>query len=270
MKTIITMKWGNSFHPFYVNILYNAVKKNVTGPLRFVCITDDSGGIVPEVECFDIKDLELGLSFEGSGAWKKIGIYQEKLFDISGEVLFLDLDTIVTGSLDDFFDFEGRFISLYSWPNWKVNFKMSLGLNAWKKRVGTGVFRFIVGDQVHLFDYFNRNPDKIKSLYANEERYVADYVHGSDFWPSNWILSFKRHLRQPILWDRFKQPLHPPADCKLVAFHGKPRPHALVPDRNQNWSKITRGGRGAVNWVRQNWIQYGYLDEYDEWCLRNL
>ena len=45
MKTVLTMKWGTEFPPHYVNILYDAVLSNISGPIRFVCLTDDDDGI---------------------------------------------------------------------------------------------------------------------------------------------------------------------------------------------------------------------------------
>ena len=42
---IVCMKWGNKFGPEYVNNLYHMVKRNITLPFRFVCMTEIHDGI---------------------------------------------------------------------------------------------------------------------------------------------------------------------------------------------------------------------------------
>jgi len=56
-KQIVCVKWGTLYGPEYVNRLYTMVKRNITGPFRLVCLTDDREGIRPEVECFDLPEL---------------------------------------------------------------------------------------------------------------------------------------------------------------------------------------------------------------------
>ena len=38
--------------------------------------------------------------------WRKISLWAKDVPGISGDVLFLDLDIVITGSLDEFFDYE--------------------------------------------------------------------------------------------------------------------------------------------------------------------
>ena len=51
MKQVICMNWGTAYGADYVNRLYSMVSRNVTGPFRFVCLTDNVKGIRPEVQC---------------------------------------------------------------------------------------------------------------------------------------------------------------------------------------------------------------------------
>ena len=42
--------------------------------------------------------------------WRKLSVWQFPLFDLTGDVLFLDLDLVITGNLDQFFDYKpGRY-----------------------------------------------------------------------------------------------------------------------------------------------------------------
>ena len=47
---VITIKWGDRYGPHYVNRLYAGVQRNLSAAFRFVCFTDNSQGIRPEVE----------------------------------------------------------------------------------------------------------------------------------------------------------------------------------------------------------------------------
>jgi len=53
------MKWGSKFSPEYVNRLYAMVSRNINSKFRFVCFTENSKGIRPEVEIQDLPELEL-------------------------------------------------------------------------------------------------------------------------------------------------------------------------------------------------------------------
>ena len=250
------MKWGTEFPPHYVNILYNAVVENVSGPVRFVCLTDDYEGIRSEIECFPIPDLLLEKTRYDVGAWPKLGVYSETLYDLNGRVLFIDLDTIINGNLDPFFEYEGEFCALLAWPNWKAKWR----IKRFEAKPGTGVFAFNIGEQVQILNNFMSNKELAFSMYQNEQQFLHAHVRGLRFWPADWVISFKRHLRQGPVLDRIFKPIAPESKNLIVAFHGNPRPHCLVPEEGQQWAKWPRNGRGTVDWVRQNWLKYDYKD----------
>ena len=58
-KTVLCMKWGDLYSADYVNVLYNAVKRNLSGDYRFVCLTDKEDGIHADVETYPIPDIGL-------------------------------------------------------------------------------------------------------------------------------------------------------------------------------------------------------------------
>ena len=59
VRTVVCMKWGTLYSPEYVNVLYRACRANITGDFRFVCLTDDRTGLLPEVDVFPIPDIGL-------------------------------------------------------------------------------------------------------------------------------------------------------------------------------------------------------------------
>ena len=79
-KNVICIKWGTKFSFEYVNRLYKMVEKNLTVPHRFVCFTDDSEGILEEIETRPLPELnDTGLPEK---AWKKLGLFTNQLADL--------------------------------------------------------------------------------------------------------------------------------------------------------------------------------------------
>ena len=112
-KNVICIKWGKKFGPQYVNSLYKMVEKNLTVPHRFVCFTDDSEGLDSRIETFPLPELDdSGLPEK---AWKKLGLFTDKLGNLEGEALFLDLDIVIRDNIDCFFEKEGEFYIIKDW-----------------------------------------------------------------------------------------------------------------------------------------------------------
>ena len=102
MVNVICMKWGTKYGPEYVNTLHNMVQRHLTLPHRFVCLTDSTEGLNAGIETFPIPPMPIELNGPERG-WKKLLTFAPTLYDLHGDTLFLDIDIIVTGSLDEFF-----------------------------------------------------------------------------------------------------------------------------------------------------------------------
>ena len=62
---------------------------------------------------------------------------------------------------------------------------------------GTGIFTFDLGAHSEILDHFMANRDAVVSQHRIEQIYVQSMVRDMAFWPADWVLSFKYHLRQP-------------------------------------------------------------------------
>ena len=91
---ILCMKWGSKYGADYVNKLYSMVARNLSKPFRFICLTDDAKGLMSNVECFPIPKISVELSGPERG-WNKLAVFQESLYDITGDILCFDLDLII-------------------------------------------------------------------------------------------------------------------------------------------------------------------------------
>lgn len=247
-RLILCMKWGAAFEPDYVNILYRACRNHTTGPLRFVCLTDDGKGLHPDIDTFPIP--EIGLTQDQwytRGIWPKLAMFQNELCGLSDRALFIDLDMMVVGSLDPFFEPKSRLITLDVGVGWRPGGTAT-------PEVGTGVFAFDIGDQRQILDSFIAHRDQVISDFFNEQDYVGDKGEELSFWPKEKVISFKRFLRKGYGRDLIKTPPPPNSDVAIVAFHGAPRPIDLV--KPGIWGRFPHVGRGPINWVQDYWKKY--------------
>jgi hypothetical protein len=114
---IICMKWGDKFGPEYVNNLYHMVKRNITLPFRFVCLTENAEGIESDVEIKPLPDFieppPRYLKF--CLAWRKLTMFDKPLYDLKGKALFMDLDVVVIGNIDCFFSYTDQLAIIENW-----------------------------------------------------------------------------------------------------------------------------------------------------------
>ena len=251
---IICMKWGTLYGPDYVNVLFRAVEDNLDIPFRFVCLTDDRTGILDAVECFDIPDHGWAAGEYKFGGWPKLSVFAKDLYGLTGRALFVDLDTVIAGNITDLFDVEGGVVVIKEWPRFNDHFRRQ------KVRGMTSIFGFALGAETAILDKYLADPVAARASVRHEQAWVTKVADDMQFWPDGWVVSFKRNLLAYPLLNRFVPPSAPPAEAKIVAFHGVPRPIDVVPDKGQRWGTWSRYGKGAVPFVRAYWLKYGGTD----------
>ncbi len=218
---IVCMKWGTLYGAHYVNRLYASVWRNLNRPFRFVCFTDDTSGIVQQVECHRLTDVQFSAS-EKDRRWLKLGVFKNRLADLQGCCLFLDLDVVVTGSLNEMFDYApGKFCISHDW--WMPHKHLRARLLNSPKIGNTSVFRFEAGTLEHVLTNFEKNSEQIISQYSLEQEYVTRAVEDRiQWWPDAWVRSFRRHCRPAFPLNLVMKPSIP-TGAKIIAFHGLPK-----------------------------------------------
>ena len=115
LQTIICMKWGSRYGPEYVNRLYKSITKHTKTRTNVYCFTDNAENINEKVICKPLPKINLPKTISLT-PWRKMSLWQYPLFDLKGDVLFLDLDLVITGNLDRFFDFKpGQYCVIENW-----------------------------------------------------------------------------------------------------------------------------------------------------------
>ncbi len=253
-RIVLCMKWGSLYPASYVNVLHSAVRRNLSGKVRFVCLTPEPEGLDDGIEAFPIPELGYGPQHWKKGAWPKLSVFVPDLYGLKGRALFIDLDSVIVDAIDPFFDVPGDFVSIAGGPGWRR------GSTNPKPSLASGVFSFDIGSQPQIAERFQADPTGAFDTFGIEQRFVQHHVTSWTAWPRDWVISFKKHLRQPMFVDRLRVPRLPDPGTKIVAFHGDPRPIDVIrPDRS-SWADFPRYGRGAIPWVRQYWLENGYKD----------
>jgi len=93
---IVCYKWGNLYDSAYVNILFASVKRNLSVPFDFYCLTDDATGLNPNIIARSFPSEAL----IGNGA--KLYTFSANFLGLTSEdyVVSLDLDVVIVGSLE--------------------------------------------------------------------------------------------------------------------------------------------------------------------------
>ena len=255
-RIVLCMKWGNLFGPDYVNVLYNACKANLTGPFRFVCLTDSTDGLNDGIEAFPIPEIGCTEEMWFSGAWPKLGVFMQDLYGLKGRALFIDMDTTISGPLDGFFEHTAPLVGIDTGKNWQKGGTAGPA-GAHPPLLGTGVFAFTLGEQIQILERFQANPKAAFAATKIEQVWVQEHASSVAYWPSEWVISFKRWLRRPIGVDLFLAPKAPPDGTGMVAFHGDPRPITLIRAGLGVWDKFPHMGYGQVRWMRDYWLDNG-------------
>ncbi len=241
MQTIICMKWGTRYGPDFVNRLYNAIQKHTERDTRLVCFTDDSTDINPDVQIEPIPDINLPEDLKWT-PWRKLTMWKAPLADLEGDVLFLDLDLVITGNLDDFFDYEpGLFCVIDNWtqPGQRIG--------------NTSCFRFPVGKYTQIYDDIQTNPAPILAKYNIEQVYITKEIEDFVFWPAIWCVSFKHSLLPKWPMNFFKTP-ELPRDTRIVAFTGKPdQDEASIGVWPAPWYKKIYKFVRPTPWIAEHW-----------------
>lgn len=142
-KQIICINWGSKYGPPYINRLYAMCARNITGDFTMTCFTDNRAGVRAEVICQDLPPSEIVMP-KSSGIWPKSRLWYPTLDGVEGPVLFLDLDLVINGSLDGFFEYgDPEDVILAGNPT-----------TPFEKLVQTSIFRFPSVSWRHCWRFF--------------------------------------------------------------------------------------------------------------------
>ena len=223
---VLCLKWGKRYPAFYVNRLYQGVKRNLSRPFRFVCVTDDAEGLLPEVEAVPFPENPDVQGRPWPNIFIKLALFRRGFADLSGPTLFMDVDVLVCGPLDRFFDYApGDFCIIYNWIERRKRIFRKV------PEIGnSSCFRFDAGSDAanRVYEIFLRDKGR-KDLWARylssgSQKFQTRAMREAGtlrWWPDAWVCSFKRQCIPPFPLNKFLVPRFRPGSS-VIAFHGKP------------------------------------------------
>lgn len=193
----------------YVEKLHSMVKRNL-GAFSFTCFTDDPEPYADGIEKRPLPEPSL------KGWWHKLSLLKPGVFEEGERVLFLDLDTLITGSIEDFAAYDGEFAMVgqfFDFVMWPFAGNQS-AVMAWRGGFGKEIW---VAFEAAGF------PD----LPGGDQAFINSLGLKPDIWQDvlpGRLVSFKGS------GGRFVE------SASVVCFHGLPRPHE------------------CDGWVKEQWI----------------
>lgn len=207
------LKSGGDYDVTYVRRLQAGIATHLSMPCRFVCLSD-----------VDVPCERIPLVHGWPSWWAKM-----ELFKLQGAVLYFDLDTIITGGIDQ----------LATWimqsPNTLVMLRdfyrhgQSSGILGWN------------GDFSGIFDHFKERYAK-RAMFKQSPRATYMIIDGQQFrgdqeWLREYLKSIGSSLSVTMAQDimsgiySYKVDIRDaeklPQDAKIICFHGRPRPAEL-------------------------------------------
>ena len=230
MLNIATVECGNYLGrgKDYVLTLFDMVTRNLSPKTegRFVVFTDDPGKY-SDCPRITTRLLPPGLK----GWWNKLALFAEDAFPKGGRVLYFDLDTAITGPLDEIAAYDGDFAILRDAyrPNglqssvmmWKAGCYWEF----WRDWLRLNKPEPAGGDQEWIEHY--------ESVDGN-----PPFLRLQDLFPGRFR-SYKVDCRYSI-----------PKNTSVVFFHGNPRPHEVTTGWVPEVWKV--GGGSGLEFVVQS------------------
>ena len=243
---LFTFKWGDKYGPEYVNRLYGSLRKYISTPFNFTCITENSEGILPEIGLLDYKQI-------GPDSWRVYPQNQiftrEKLtlfdLDIPGTKGWIDLDVLIHGDVTEMVnrDFEKPTFILNHWNMTKENSFKWFGKGS-DCHVNSS-FVFWQDDCAQwLFDYTDKNLEKLMFTYKSLDKYLY-YQHWRKnrlaFWEEGKVDNF--NFSDPPYIER--------EDVKITLFNTS---HITIQGMDIEAYELdeTEG-----MWPYEYWMEYG-------------
>lgn len=194
---VMVYRSGGEYTPEYVQRLKDGVEANTRLDPDFVCLTDKQDELTQQIGGVDFVELE----HDYPGWWSKLEMFRL----VNQKCLYIDLDTIINGNIDDFLTYDHYFTMLKDF-NDKVD-RPASGLIGWN-----GNFR-------HILDEFS--PDHIRTYTPGvgklgDQAWIADKL---GFTPDYFQTQFpNRVVSRKWASTEDKQ------KADIVCYHGKPRP----------------------------------------------
>lgn len=197
MITVCCVLWGDKFSTDYVHHLKAGVERNTTVPHEFVCYSDRQ-----------IEGVRTVILKEGMESWwNKLQLFDGR---ITGRIVYLDLDTLITNNIDWLLEYDGRFAAIEDLGS--VNSHQP----HLKGKLQSGIMSWDSTDMTWVYNEFKFLRSKVTTVFRGDGEYL-DSVIGK----------FNRVLLQSVYPNEiksYKYQVYPNKleGASIICFHGRP------------------------------------------------
>lgn len=202
----------------YINNLYLGVSRWTTIPFKFVCFSNEElHDLHSEIEVRPFKIVT------SKGVLPRMYMFSEESGLFGSQVLSLDLDVIITGSLDNLLNYKGIFCTRKSWTRGEETL------------IDGDIMSFKSGKETEekFWNPLVLDIEKVEQISGGgrERFWVRHVMNGvSDTWQEvlpGQVCSYKFHVMAKG---------KVPQGARIISCHGYPRPHQIEqPWRTEYW-----------------------------------
>lgn len=201
----------------YINNLYEGAKRFTKEPFKFVCFSNEELTLDEQIEVRKWKQVT------SKGVLPRMYMFSKDAGLFGSQVLSLDIDLIITGSLDDLLKYRGLFCTRKSWTRGEETL------------IDGDIMSFRAGKETEEMFWTPLVQDirKVEELSngGRERFWVRHVMNGkSDTWQDvipGQVCSYKFHVMGTG---------EVPQGVRIISCHGHPRPHQIAqPWRMDYW-----------------------------------
>ena len=206
--TFLWGDWGDGLGERYVRTLQKAVEKNLDIPHRFICLSDREIDGIQTYPIYPPSKL---------GNLVKLAIYND-YYQFNGRVMLMDLDMVVTGSLNEIASYDGEIAARAAFRTREA---------VWIPDGDMTILNLTSSRQRQIWKYITNSISKIESRTQGAERKFYKQFYTKIFPQIDFIQELFPEQLQSYKQDGVRTS-GLPKNARIVSFHGRPKPHQVA------------------------------------------
>jgi hypothetical protein len=227
--TCTLWKWGKKYTNEHVAKMAGMLKRHLSLPHRIICITDQPKGLPRDVEPFSMKKVPV-LPWDYKGL-RRMWLYSEEAGILGDRLLQLDIDVVLTDSIDPIAKRDEPFVIWKSDSNWKDGWAYNATLMMITPGAQEPLWRRYMKDPRKVLNDADAdgwggkvNSDQALACYLLKDQDVPVWTQADGVYAYR-VFAGKYGDRGAVL----------PPGCRLVSFHGPRDPGVKELQQKSPW-----------------------------------
>jgi hypothetical protein len=211
----------------YAERLHNMLTRNLSRPVNFHVYTEAERSVPDYMIKHELTEWP-GVAGPKKSWWYKMQLFNDQLF--SGQLLYFDLDVVVTGNLDWITQLPQRnFWAIHDFRRlWKPT----------SRTINSSVMYFNTNTYNYVWEKFcQQDLHTVVASYKGDQDFITATVDPNHlrYFDLDRIVSWRWQIVNDGVRQRKPANINPavlniPTAASVVVFHGSPKPHEIVND----------------------------------------